>query len=168
MFFIILTTALTLHRHGITEPQTSRQVAEALAPLAGPLAALLYTVGLIGTGALAIPTLAGSAAYALAETFGWREGIDERFRSARAFYTVVGLSVALGVALNFANVNPIKALYWTAILNGVLAPVLLAGLVIAAADHALMQGQPGSRFSLTVVAAIAVAMFGAAVAMFVL
>jgi len=168
MFFIILTTALTLHRHGITEPQTSRQVAEALAPLAGPLAALLYTVGLIGTGALAIPTLAGSAAYALAETFGWREGIDERFRSARAFYTVVGLSVALGVALNFANVNPIKALYWTAILNGVLAPVLLAGLVIAAADHALMQGQPGSRFSLTAVAAIAVAMFGAAVAMFVL
>ena len=138
MFFIILTTALTLHQHGVTEPRTSRQVAEALAPLAGRFASLLYTVGLIGTGALAIPTLAGSAAYALAETFGWREGIDERFGAARAFYTAMGLSVALGVALNFANVNPIDALYWTAIINGVLAPVLLAGLIIAAADHAVM------------------------------
>jgi len=167
MFFIILTTALTLHQHGVTEPRTSRQVAEALAPLAGRFASLLYTVGLIGTGALAIPTLAGSAAYALAETFGWREGIDERFGAARAFYTAMGLSVALGVALNFANVNPIDALYWTAIINGVLAPVLLAGLIIAAADHAVMQGQPSSRLNRTVVSVTAIAMLGAAVGMFV-
>jgi Mn2+/Fe2+ NRAMP family transporter len=167
MFFIILTTALTLHQHGVTEPRTSRQVAEALAPLAGRFASLLYTVGLIGTGALAIPTLAGSAAYALAETFGWREGIDERFGAARAFYTAIGLSVALGVALNFANVNPIDALYWTAIINGVLAPVLLAGLIIAAADHAVMQGQPSSRLNRTVVSVTAIAMLGAAVGMFV-
>lgn len=167
MFFIILTTALTLHQHGVTEPRTSRQVAEALAPLAGRFASLLYAVGLIGTGALAIPTLAGSAAYALAETFGWREGIDERFGAARAFYTAIGLSVALGVALNFANVNPIDALYWTAIINGVLAPVLLAGLIIAAADHAVMQGQPSSRLNRTVVSVTAIAMLGAAVGMFV-
>ena len=167
MFFIILTTALTLHQHGVTEPRTSRQVAEALAPLAGRFASLLYTVGLIGTGALAIPTLAGSAAYALAETFGWREGIDERFGAARAFYTAIGLSVALGVALNFANVNPIDALYWTAIINGVLAPVLLAGLIIAAADHAVMRGQPSSRLNRTVVSVTAIAMLGAAVGMFV-
>ena len=166
MFFIILTTALTLHPHGVTRPESSRQVAEALAPIAGPGAALLYTVGLIGTGALAIPTLAGAAAYALAETFAWRQGMDQRLRGARGFYAVIALSIAAGIGLDFANVNPIRALYWTAVINGVLAPFLLVGIVWAASNRGLMQGQPSSRLGRLAVAATAVAMFGAAIGMF--
>ena len=166
MFFIILTTALTLHRAGITNPQTSREVASALRPLAGNLATLLYTVGLLGVGALAIPTLSGSAAYAFAETFGWNQGIDEHFGRARAFYIVVIVAMLLGVALDFANVNPVKALYWTAILNGLLAPFLLLGILITASDRVLMQGQPSSRLGRFVVALTTLVMFGAAFAMF--
>jgi NRAMP (natural resistance-associated macrophage protein)-like metal ion transporter len=167
MFFIILTTALTLHKAGITNPQSSREVASALRPLAGKFATLLYTVGLLGLGALAIPTLAGSAAYAFAETFGWNEGIDERFGRARAFYRVVIIAMLIGVALDFANVNPVKALYWTAILNGLLAPFLLLGILITASDRVLMQGQPSSPLGRFVVALTTVVMFGAAIAMFV-
>ena len=166
MFFIILTTALTLHRAGITDPQTSREVASALRPLAGNLATLLYTVGVLGLGALAIPTLAGSAAYAFAETFGWHEGIDERFGRARAFYRVLLISMLLGVALDFANVNPVRALFWTAILNGLLAPFLLLGILITASDSRLMNGQPSSPLGRFVVALTTLAMFGAAFAMF--
>ncbi len=167
MFFIILTTALTLHRAGITNPQTSRDVASALRPLAGNLATLLYTVGLLGVGALAIPTLSGSAAYAFAETFSWKQGIDERFSRARAFYIVVIIAMLIGVALDFANVNPVKALYWTAILNGLLAPFLLLGILITASDRVLMAGQPSSRLGRFVVALTTLVMFGAAFAMFV-
>src|SRR6266849_2241042 len=167
MFFIILTTALTLHKAGITNPQSSREVASALRPLAGKFATLLYTVGLLGLGTLAIPTLAGSAAYAFAETFGWNEGIDERFGRARAFYRVVIIAMLLGIALDFANVNPVKALYWTAILNGLLAPFLLLGVLITASDRVLMQGQPSSPPGRFVVALTTLVMFGAAIAMFV-
>jgi NRAMP (natural resistance-associated macrophage protein)-like metal ion transporter len=167
MYFIILTTALTLHAHGVTELETSRQVAQALTPLAGRFATLLYAAGIVGTGALAIPTLAGSAAYAFAETFGWREGIDEHFRGAPAFYAVLLLSLAAGVVMDFANINPVKTLYWTAVINGVLAPVLLAGILVAASDRTLMQGQPSSGLGRIVVAVTAVAMAAAAVAMFV-
>jgi NRAMP (natural resistance-associated macrophage protein)-like metal ion transporter len=166
MFFIILTTALTLHRAGITQVNTSAEIAAALRPLAGNLATLLYTVGLLGTGALAIPTLAGSAAYAFAETFSWHQGIDERFGKARAFYVVVMISMVIGVGLDFANVSPVKALYWTAILNGLLAPFLLLGIVIAASDRKLMQNQPSSVLGRSVVWLTTAAMFGAAIAMF--
>jgi Mn2+/Fe2+ NRAMP family transporter len=123
MFFVILTTALTLHRHGATSPQSSREVAQGLRPLAGPFAEVLYTVGIVGVGLLAIPTLAGSSAYAFAETFGWRQGLDRKLRGARYFYGVIVLSTAVGIALDFLDVNPVRALYWTAILNGVLSPV---------------------------------------------
>jgi NRAMP (natural resistance-associated macrophage protein)-like metal ion transporter len=166
MFFIILTTALTLHRAGITNPETSREVASALRPLAGNLATLLYTVGVLGVGALAIPTLSGSAAYAFAETFNWSQGIDERFGRARAFYIVVIIAMLLGVAMDFANVNPVRALYWTAILNGLLAPFLLLGILITASDRVLMQGQPSSRLGRLVVALTTLVMFGAGFAMF--
>jgi NRAMP (natural resistance-associated macrophage protein)-like metal ion transporter len=167
MFFIILTTALTLHRAGITQVSTSAEIAAALRPLAGNLATLLYTVGVLGTGALAIPTLSGSAAYAFAETFGWHQGIDERFGRARAFYVIVMISMGIGVGLDFANVNPVKALYWTAILNGLLAPFLLLGIVISASDRKLMQNQPSSLLGRSVVWLTTAAMFGAAIAMFV-
>ena len=167
MFFIILTTAITLNRHGITHIETSRQAAEALRPLAGKFAAILFTVGIVGVGFLAIPTLAGSVAYAFAETLGWRQGLDKKLKQARAFYTLILLSTGVGVGLDFAGINPVKALYWTAVINGLLAPFLLVAILVVASDKKLMQGQPSSRLGWTVVAITTGAMFAAGVAMFV-
>jgi NRAMP (natural resistance-associated macrophage protein)-like metal ion transporter len=168
MYFIILTTALTLHAHGIKDIDTSKQAAEALKPLAGSIAYTLYTVGLIGVGLLAIPTLTGSAAYAFAETFKWRQGLDERFKGARYFYGVIILSTVVGIAMDFLGINPVKALFWTAVINGVLAPFLLIGILFVACDRKLMNGQPSSWVSRVAVAITMLAMFGAAIAMFVL
>ena len=167
MYFIILTTALTLHKSGATEIETSRQAAEALRPLAGNFAAILFTAGIIGTGFLAIPTLAGSAAYAFAETFAWRQGLDEKLPRARGFYAVFVGSMAIGIALDFLQISPIKALYWTAILNGLLAPFLLVGILIIACNRTIMQKQPSSMTSRIVVGVAALLMFGAAIGMFV-
>ena len=167
MFFVILTTALTLHAHGVTNIETSKQAAEALAPLAGRSAALLYTVGLIGVGLLAIPTLSGSAAYAFAETFGWKTGLDQKLKPARYFYGVVILSTGAGIALDFAKINPIRALYWSAIVNGVLAPFLLVAILLVASDGKVMCGQPSSILSRAAVALTTLVMFAAAVGMFV-
>jgi Mn2+/Fe2+ NRAMP family transporter len=166
MYFIILTTALTLHKSG-QQIETSRQAAEALRPLAGNFAAVLFTLGIIGTGLLAIPTLAGSAAYAFADTFGWRQGLDERFGRAHAFYAVFLASLGIGIALDLINFSPIKALYWTAIINGLLAPFLLLGILIIACDRALMRAQPSSLLSRVVVGCTTALMFGAAIGMFV-
>jgi Mn2+/Fe2+ NRAMP family transporter len=130
------------------------------------LAYLLYTVGIIGVGFLAIPTLAGSAAYAFAETFSWKQGLDKSLRGARYFYAVLISSILLGLTLDFLNVNPVKALFWTAVIKGVLAPFLLVGILIAASDHKLMQGQPSSWLSRIVVGIVTLGMFGAAAAMF--
>ena len=168
MYFIILTTALVLHGHGIKDIDTSKQAAEALRPPAGILAYLLYTVGIIGVGFLAIPTLAGSAAYAFAETFSWKEGLDELFRGARPFYAMLIFSMLLGIGMDFLGVNPVKALFWTAVINGVLAPFLLVGVLIAASDRKLMRGQPSSWLSRIAVGVITLVMFGAAAAMFIL
>jgi NRAMP (natural resistance-associated macrophage protein)-like metal ion transporter len=167
MFFIILTTAITLNRHGVTHIETSRQAAEALRPFAGKFAATLFTVGIVGVGFLAIPTLAGSAAYAFAETFGWRQGLDKKLKHARSFYALILLSTTVGVGLNFAGINPVKALYWTAVINGLLAPFVLVAILIVAADQKLMRGQPSSRLGWVVVAITTAAMFVAGVAMFV-
>jgi Mn2+/Fe2+ NRAMP family transporter len=167
MFFIIVTTTLTLHRHGITNIETTRQAAEALRPLAGNGCFLLFTAGLIGTGLLAIPTLSGSAAYALAETFGWRQGLDERIDKARSFYAVVLLSVAIAIAFDFMQVNPVKALYWSAVINGLLAPILLMGILAVATDSRIMQGQPSSRLGRITVGVTTLLMLGAGVGMFV-
>jgi NRAMP (natural resistance-associated macrophage protein)-like metal ion transporter len=168
MFFIILTTAITLHLHGITNIETSRQAAEALRPFAGKFAATLFTLGIVGVGFLAIPTLAGSAAYAFAETLGWRQGLNKKLAGARWFYALILVSTGVGVALDFIGVNPVKALYWTAVINGLLAPFLLVAILIVAADKRLMQGQPSSRLGWLVVAFTTIAMFAAGVAMFVL
>jgi NRAMP (natural resistance-associated macrophage protein)-like metal ion transporter len=165
MYFVMLTTALTLHGAGVRHLETSAQVAEALKPFAGHLATLLYALGIVRTGTLAIPTLAGSGAYALSELLGWREGMDERFRGAPAFYGVIVVAVAAGVGMDFANVSAVRALYLTAVLNGVLAPFLLVGILLAASDGRLMRGQPSSRMGRAVVAIATVAMFGAAVGM---
>jgi NRAMP (natural resistance-associated macrophage protein)-like metal ion transporter len=167
MFFIILTTALTLHAHGITSPQSSEEVALALRPLAGQFATFLYAVGLVGTGMLAIPTLAGSAAYAFAETFHWRQGMDERFPRAGRFYAVLALAILGGIAMEFAHLNPVRTLYWTAIINGLLAPFLLLGILLVASDTKIMAGQPSSPLARITVGVTTAAMFAAAVAMFV-
>ena len=166
MFFIILTTAITLNRHGMTHIETTRQAAEALRPLAGKFAATLFTVGIVGVGFLAIPTLAGSTAYAFAEALGWRQGLDKKLKQARAFYALILLSTVIGVGLDFIGINPVKALYWTAVINGLLAPFLLVAILIVASDKKLMQGQPSSRLGWTIVAITAMAMFAAGVAMF--
>jgi NRAMP (natural resistance-associated macrophage protein)-like metal ion transporter len=166
MYFIILTTALTLHRHGVTHVDTAAQAAQALSPIAGPFSGLLFSLGLIGVGLLAIPTMSGSAAYAFAETFRWREGLDRSFRRATAFYSVAILSVLIGIGLNFAHVNPVRALYWSAVINGLLAPFVLAALLAAASDRKLMRGQPSSILSRVVVAICTLFMFGAALGMF--
>lgn len=167
MYFIILTTAFTLHKSGVTHIETSRQAAEALRPLAGKFAALLFATGVIGTGFLAIPTLAGSAAYAFAETFAWRQGLDENLPRARAFYAVFVAAVGIGIALDFLNISPIKALYWTAIINGLLAPPLMLGILIVACDRSIMQRQPSSMLSRLMVGISTALMFGAAIGMFV-
>ncbi len=168
MFFIMLTTAVTLHQHGVRHIDSSRAAAEALRPLAGDYAYFLYTVGIVATGLLAIPTLAGSAAYAVAETFDWRYGLDENFRNAAAFYAVFILATLAGVVLDFLHVNPIRALYWTAIVNGLLAPFLLVALLLVASDARIMQGQVSSPTSRHVVLLTTVLMFAAAAAMLLL
>jgi len=167
MFFIILTTAITLNRHGIVNIETSRQAAEALRPFAGNFAATLFTLGVVGVGFLAIPTLAGSAAYGFAETLGWRQGLNKKLTGARWFYALILGSTGMGVALDFVGINPVRALYWTAVINGLLAPFLMVAILIVAADKRLMQGQPSSRLGWIVVAVATIAMFAAGIAMFV-
>ncbi len=167
MFFIIVTTAMTLHAKGVTHPETSRQVAEALRPIAGRFAYALYTVGLLGVGFLAIPTLTGSAAYALGDVFRWKQGLDEKLRRARFFYATIVLSTIAAVTMDFANINPVKALYWTAVVNGVLAPFLLVGILLVACDSKIMNQQPSSLLGRLMVMVVIVVMFAAAVAMFI-
>jgi NRAMP (natural resistance-associated macrophage protein)-like metal ion transporter len=167
MYFIILATAVTLNRHGITQIETSRQAAEALRPFAGRFATTLFTLGIVGVGFLAIPTLAGSTAYAFAETLGWRQGLNMKLRQARWFYMLILVSTGVGVALDFIGINPVKALYWTAVINGLVAPFMLVAILVVAADKKLMQGQPSSRLGWIVVAITTAAMFIAGVAMFV-
>jgi Mn2+/Fe2+ NRAMP family transporter len=167
MFFIILTTALTLNRHGITEIATTRDAAQALRPLAGEYAYFLYTAGILGTGLLAIPTLAGSAAYAFAETFDWAYGLDEKFNDAVSFYAVFILATVAGAALDLFDVDPIKALFWSAIVNGMLSPFLLAAVWFVASDRRIMRGQISSPLTRVVVALTTVLMLGAGIGMFV-
>jgi NRAMP (natural resistance-associated macrophage protein)-like metal ion transporter len=124
--FIVITTAATLNAHGVTNIQTSAQAAEALRAVAGPLTFAVFAAGIIGTGMLALPALAGSAAYALGETLSWHVGLARLPLRAKAFYATIAVGMALGVALNFSSIDPIRALYWSAVLNGVVAvPVMV-------------------------------------------
>jgi NRAMP (natural resistance-associated macrophage protein)-like metal ion transporter len=168
MFFIMLTTALTLHAHGITHPTTTTEVASALTPLAGRAAMLLYTIGLLGTGALAIPTLAGATAYAVAELLALRQGIDERFHRAPAFYAVILVSIVAAIAMDFLHISAVSALYWTAVINGLLAPLLLVVIALVSADPLVMKTQPASRVVRAMVWGTAAIMAIAGVAMFVI
>jgi Mn2+/Fe2+ NRAMP family transporter len=166
-YFVILATAVTLNRHGITNIQTASDAAIALKPIAGDLASALFAMGIIGTGLLAIPTLAGSAAYALSEAMGWREGLELKFSEARGFYIVIGVSVLGGVAVSYSPLDPIKALFWSAVVNGVVAVPLMAIIMLLVTRKSLMGifvATPWQRWGgwlATVVMAIASAlMFG--------
>jgi NRAMP (natural resistance-associated macrophage protein)-like metal ion transporter len=135
---IIITTAATLHAHGVTDIRSSSQAAEALRPVAGPAAEIIFALGIIGTGLLAIPVLAGSAAYAIGEGRKWRVGLSRQPRRAIAFYSVLALSVGLGVALNFTPLDPIRALYWSAVVNGVLAAPVMVMLMLLVGNRKVM------------------------------
>jgi NRAMP (natural resistance-associated macrophage protein)-like metal ion transporter len=138
MYFIILTTAATLHAHGQTDITTARQAAEALRPLAGNGAYLLFTVGLIGTGMLGVPVLVGSCAYAVAEGAGWRGSMADKPRSARKFYSIMAVAMALGLVLNYLGFNAVKMLFWSAVINGLLAPPLILLVILLTSSHKIM------------------------------
>jgi NRAMP (natural resistance-associated macrophage protein)-like metal ion transporter len=138
MYFIILTTAATLHAHGKTTIETAQQAAEALKPLAGNSAYLLFTLGLIGTGMLGVPVLAGAAAYAVAEARNWRGTLEDRPHLAKKFYAIVASSMILGLALDYAGFNAVKMLFWSAVLNGVLAPPLIVLVVLLTSNKKVM------------------------------
>ncbi|MDQ2899986.1 MAG: Nramp family divalent metal transporter [Acidobacteriota bacterium] len=138
MYFIILTTAATLHAHGVTNIETAKQAAEALRPLAGQGAYLLFTLGLIGTGMLAVPVLAGSSAYAIAEGAAWGASLNQKPHIAKKFYSVLAVAVAIGLALDFTGFNAVKMLFASAVLNGVLAPPLIVLVVLLTSDVKVM------------------------------
>ena len=135
---IIFATAATLHASGVTDIQTSSQAAEALRPIAGEFTFAVFAAGIIGTGLLAVPVLAGSTAYALSETFQWTEGLDRRLPQARSFYAAIALATMAGVALNFTALDPVKALYWSAVVNGVLAAPVMAVIMLIAGNGRIM------------------------------
>jgi NRAMP (natural resistance-associated macrophage protein)-like metal ion transporter len=137
-FFIMLTATVTLHLHGVTDIQTSAQAAEALRPIAGEYAFMLFSAGIVGTGLLAVPVLAGSAAYAVAESFEWRIGLGRQLTEAQGFYMILALATFLGVALNFTSIDPIKALFWSAVINGVIAVPIMAVMMLMAARADVM------------------------------
>ena len=165
MYFIILTAAATLHRAGMTDVQTAEQAAAALKPLAGAGASWLFAAGLVGTGMLGVPVLAGSGAYAIAEAAAWRAGMDEKVHTARQFYAVIAIAMLVGMVLNFAHVNAIRLLIWSAIINGLLAPPLIAIILVVCNNERVMgchKNGPGLNL---LGGAAAVLMTGAAAAL---
>ncbi|GJI89500.1 NRAMP family divalent metal transporter [Duganella hordei] len=137
-FFIILTTAVTLYMHGITAIDTSAQAAAALRPLAGEFAFALFSAGIVGTGMLAVPVLAGSAAYAVAGAFQWEKGLEKTPSQAKGFYSIIAFSTIVGIVLGFTSVDPIKALYWSAVINGVISVPIMAVMMVMAGRSAIM------------------------------
>ena len=167
MFFIVLTAGATLHRAGITDVQTADQAASALRPLAGPLAYWLFALGIIGTGMLGIPVLAGSAAYAIAEAGAFTGGMDQKPESARVFYGVMAIAMGVGTVLALTKVNAMKLLVWSAVLNGVMAPPLIVIILLVCNNEKIM-GKYKNGLWLNVLGwAAAVLMGGAAIAMIV-
>jgi Mn2+/Fe2+ NRAMP family transporter len=141
MYFIILATAATLFHAGKTDITSAQEAAQALTPIAGRMAGALLAIGLIGSGFLAVPILTGSAAYALAEAFGWKRGLNHKPNRAKEFYVMIAVSTLIGMTINFVGINPVKALFWTAVINGFLAPPLLVVIMLVANNRNVM----GSR-----------------------
>ncbi len=146
-FFIIVTTASTLGAHGETQIATAQQAAQALRPLAGPFAELLFALGMVGTGILAVPVLATSSAYVAAQTFGFREGLGEPLSRAPRFYGIIAVGVLIGIAMNLLRVDAIKALFWAAVLNGIAAVPLIAVIVWLASHRSIMGQWRSSRLA---------------------
>jgi NRAMP (natural resistance-associated macrophage protein)-like metal ion transporter len=163
MYFIILATGATLFQAGHTHITSAAEAAEALRPLAGDGAALLLSIGLIGSGFLAVPILTGSSAYAVAEARGWNYGLGRKPHDARAFYGVIIAGTALGMVFNFLGINPLSALFWTAVLNGLLAPPLLVLVMLVANDRTVMGERTNGRWLNVLGWATVVVMFSAAV-----
>ena len=166
-YFVILAAGATLHVSGKTDIQSATDAAQALRPLAGNFATILFGIGLIGAGLLAVPVLTGSAAYAVAETFGWPSGLDEKPRHAKKFYGVIAASTIIGVVIDFAGINPISALFWTAVINGVVAPPLLVVVMLVANNKRVMGSRTNGFFTNIIGWLAAAIMFAAAIAMFV-
>ena len=144
-FFIIITTAATLHAHGITQIGTAAQAAEALRPLAGPLAFFLFSLGIIGTGLLAVPVLAGSAGYAVAESFGWEGSLELPARGAPGFYLIVAASTLAGLGAALTPLDPIRMLFWSAVVNGIVAVPLMVAMMLVVANRKIMGKFAASR-----------------------
>jgi len=163
---IMIGTAATLHAAGKTDIQTAADAANALKPVAGPFAFALFSLGIIGTGLLAVPVLAGSAAYAVGETRGWRCGLEHKPWEAVGFYSVIAVATALGVAIDWSPLDPMKALFWSAVINGVIAVPMMAATMFVASRHEQMGRFTADRpmkvfgwLATAVMAAAAVAMF---------
>lgn len=146
MFFIIITTGTTLFTHGITKINSASDAALALKPLAGDYAFLLFAVGIVATGLLALPILAGSASYAVSESFGWREGLYQKLNRAHGFYGVIIIATLVGLLINFIGIDPIVALYYTAIINGIIAPPLIIMILFIANNKKIMGERTNSPF----------------------
>lgn len=167
MYFIILATAATLGRNGRADVQTAADAAVALRPLAGDAASLLLTLGLVGAGFLAVPILTGSSAYALCEAFGWKSGLDKKLAGAKRFYALIVGATVSGAPINYMGINPVTALFWTAVLNGFLAPPLLVVIMLVSNNRAVM-GKRINSGSINVLGwTTAAVMFAAAVALIV-
>jgi Mn2+/Fe2+ NRAMP family transporter len=164
-FFIILTTAATLHAHGQTDVGSAAQAAKALAPLAGPWAEALFACGIIGTGMLAVPVLAGSAGYAIGEAQNWPASLERKPQNAVRFYGAIGAATLAGIALNFLHIDPIRALYWAAVLNGVLAAPLMAVIMHMASSRKVMEKFVVPRYLRVVGWAATLVMFAASMGM---
>lgn len=147
-FFIILTTAVTLNAHGVTDIQTAEQAALALRPLAGDFAFVLFALGIVGTGLLAAPVLAGSVAYAVGELRGWTIGLEHRLGAAPRFYSVLALAVGLGLAVDYFGLDPMKALFWSAVINGVVSVPIMVAMMILVARKQEMGAFRATRFQL--------------------
>jgi len=166
MYFIILTTAATLNAHGETHIITAQQAAEALRPVVGKGAYLLFTLGIIGTGLLSVPVLAGSTAYAIAEAAAWRHSLQHKPRAARRFYGVLGVAMLLGLAINYLHFDAVAMLFWSAVVNGVLAPPLVVLVVLLTSDVKVMGNRVNSRLMQAFGWATAAVMAAAAIGMF--
>lgn len=165
-YFVIVAAGATLHVSGKTEIQSATDAAQALRPLAGDLATVLFAIGLIGAGLLAIPILTGSAAYAVAETFDWPSGLDEKPRHAVKFYGVIAISTLVGVAIDFIGINPMRALFWTAVINGIVAPPLLIVVMLVSNNKNVMGPRVNGLWTNVIGWVAATLMFAAMIAMF--
>ena len=162
MYFIMLATAATLHQAGKTDIKSATDAAEALRPLAGDLSSILLAIGLIGSGVLAVPILSGSAAYALSEAFGWKYGLDRNPAKAKQFYAVIAVATLVGVAIDYLGINPIDALFFTAVINGFVAPPLLVMIMLVSNNKKIMGKRTNSRLTNVLGWGAAVVMFLAA------